>query len=158
MHTQKDKLTRATAVLDLVSFYPPALWQPPSAPLHFLSTLREAYVRRTGDPFFSGAHDGQPPWLQAFLAVEGLVQLPLAACFVYDLVSSPRRSSFPRAEVVGVALGALNFMGSAVCCWELHCAPPGVLSAAQKIPLLYGQYLPFAVIRKYPLLREQVEL
>ena len=114
-------------------------------------------MRRTGDPFFSGAH-GHPPWLQAFLAVEGLVQLPLVACFVYDTASSPRRSSSPRAEVVGVALGALNFMGSAVCCWELHCAPPGVLSAAQKIPLLYGQYLPFAVIREYPHLRQQVEL
>lgn len=135
-------------MLDLVAFYPPQLWAPPGAPLHFLVALRRHYVSSTGDPFFaatSAAHAA--PWFQAFLYIEGLVQFPLAAYLVSQL-SSARRMGGP-AELAGLAFGCLTFMGSAACCYELLHMGPGEVEADKKDKLLYGTYLPFVVIRKF---------
>ncbi|KAL6866867.1 transmembrane protein 6/97 [Trichoderma novae-zelandiae] len=128
--------------LDLVAFYPKSLYQPPSSPLHFLLTLRTFYVSSTGDPFFS--QSSHQPWFDIFLCIEGLVQLPLAAYLVSQLASS-RPTSGP-AELAGLAFGSVTFMGAAACCAELWHMGEDVVSAENKGPLLYGTYLPFAVI------------
>ncbi|CAG9939679.1 unnamed protein product [Clonostachys rosea f. rosea IK726] len=57
--------------LDLVQFYPKALWDSPSAPLHFLVTLKAAYTSYSGDPFF--AEPAHEPWFQACILIEGLL-------------------------------------------------------------------------------------
>ncbi|PTB64787.1 hypothetical protein BBK36DRAFT_1123513 [Trichoderma citrinoviride] len=130
--------------LDLVAFYPKALYQPPSSPLHFLLALRKFYVSSTGDPFFSAQKQQQQPWFEIFLYIEALVQLPLAAYLVSQL-SSKKPTSGP-AELAGLAFGCVTFMGAAACCFELWHMGEDVLSAQKKGALLYGTYLPFAVI------------
>ncbi|PNY23801.1 Uncharacterized protein TCAP_06258 [Tolypocladium capitatum] len=131
--------------LDLVAFYPKPLYQPPSSPLHFLLSLRAVYVSSTGDPYFaspvSAAHE---PWFQAFLYIEGLVQLPLAAYLVARLASWRRTSG--SAELAGLAFGCLTAMGAATCCFDLWHMGPERVSAERKTMLLNGTYLPFAVI------------
>ncbi|OAA76531.1 hypothetical protein LEL_06215 [Akanthomyces lecanii RCEF 1005] len=132
-------------VLDLVAFYPPPLWMPPGAPLHFLVGLRRRYVTFTGDPFFSSSSAVHgAPWFEVFLYIEGLVQFPLAAYLVSKL-ASPRRMAGP-AELAGLAFGCLTFMGSAACCYELLHMGADQVAAEKKTQLLYGTYLPFVVI------------
>ncbi|KAL5095092.1 hypothetical protein Trisim1_003698 [Trichoderma cf. simile WF8] len=131
--------------LDLVAFYPKALYQPLSSPLHFLLSLRAWYVASTGDPFF--AQQSHQPWFEVFLYIEGLVQLPLAAYLVYQLASSKPTSG--HAELAGLAFGSVTFMGAAACCFELLHMGEDVVSEDKKGSLLYGTYLPFAVIRKF---------
>jgi hypothetical protein len=114
--------------------------------LHFLLSLRKFYVSSTGDPFF--AHDSHQPWFQIFLYIEGLVQLPLAAYLVSQLASN-RGTSGP-AELAGLAFGSVTFMGAAACCFELLHMGDDMVSEDKKASLLYGTYLPFAVIRKFP--------
>ncbi|KAK1244467.1 hypothetical protein MKX07_003266 [Trichoderma sp. CBMAI-0711] len=131
--------------LDLVSFYPKALYAHPSSPLHFLLTLRNFYVSSTGDPFFAQQDSPHQPWFDIFLCIEALVQLPLAAYLVSQLASSNKPTSGP-AELAGLAFGCVTFMGAAACCAELWHMGEDVVSAEKKGPLLYGTYLPFAVI------------
>ncbi|KND92411.1 hypothetical protein TOPH_02980 [Tolypocladium ophioglossoides CBS 100239] len=131
--------------VDLVAFYPKRLYQSPSSPLHFLVPLRALYVSSSGDPYFaasvSAAHE---PWFQVFLYIEGLVQLPLAAYLVASL--APRKSTSGPAELAGLAFGCITAMGAAACCFDLWHMGPERVSAQQKTMLLYGTYLPFAVI------------
>lgn len=146
----QTKLT--STVLDLVAFYPKALWQPAGAPLHFLVGVRANYLAYSGDPFFStssAAHSA--PWFQAFLYVEGLVQFPLAAVLVSKLASTRRIDGV--AELAGLAFGCLTFMGSVACCYELLHMGPGEVAPQKKASLLYGTYLPFVVIRKLNILQ-----
>ncbi len=134
----------------MVSFYPPSLWQSPTAPLHFLVTLRKSYVSSSGDPFFSGPSQHQP-WFAAFLWIELFVQFPLAAFLVFRLA---RGSAMTGAgELAGLAFGCLTFMGSAACCAELWHMGENVVSAEKWGKLFYGTYLPFVIIRKCYVLR-----
>ncbi|KAL6883011.1 transmembrane protein 6/97 [Trichoderma longibrachiatum] len=132
--------------LDLVSFYPKALYANPSSPLHFLLTLRTLYVSSTGDPFFAQppSSSSTQPWFEIFLYIEALVQLPLAAYLVSQLASNKPTSG--QAELAGLAFGCVTFMGAAACCAELWHMGEDVVSADKKGMLLYGTYLPFAVI------------
>lgn len=134
--------------MDLAPFYPKFLWESPSAPLHFLIALRESYVHSSGDPFFSHAGRQQPAWFRASLYIEFAFQLPLAMYLVFQLVS--RRAISGATELAGLAFGCLTGMGSILCCAELYHLGPEVLSEEKKSNLLYGTYLPFAVIREYP--------
>ncbi|KAK5991333.1 hypothetical protein PT974_09614 [Cladobotryum mycophilum] len=115
----------------------------PQLPLHFLISLRKAYVSFSGDPFF--AHDNtHAPFLQIFLYIEGLVQLPLAAYLVYQLAS--RKPTTGPTELAGLAFGCVTGMGSAACFYELLHMGPELVSEDKKASLVYGTYLPFLVI------------
>ncbi|KFH45318.1 hypothetical protein ACRE_038720 [Hapsidospora chrysogenum ATCC 11550] len=129
-------------VLDFVAFYPKFLWQAPSAPLHFLVTLRETYINYSGDPFFSASQ--HEPWFEAFVYIEIAAQFPLAVYLAYKLASA--RSTSGATELAALAFGCLTGMGSVVSCFHLWHLPEDVLGGQQKMMLLYGTYLPFAVI------------
>lgn len=133
--------------LDLVGFYPKALCEDPSAPLHFLVSLRETYVSLSGDPFF--AHPQHEPWFEAFLYIEAAAQFPLAVYLVYKLATSKTTSA--ATELAGLAFGCLTGMGSVVCCYHLWQLGEDMVGSQQKIMLIYGEYLPFAIIRELPL-------
>lgn len=137
-----------SSALDLVALYPKFLWEQPSSPLHFLVSLRELYVSLSSDPFFaSSTHE---PWFEAFLYIEALAQFPLAVYLVSRLASSSTASS-GRTELAALAFGCLTGMGSVVCCFHLVQLGEDVVPAEKKAMLLFGEYLPFAVIRKYSL-------
>ncbi|UKZ82575.1 hypothetical protein TrVFT333_010367 [Trichoderma virens FT-333] len=85
-----------------------------------------------------------PPPLPRLPPRLGLVQFPLAAYLVYQLAST-KATSGP-AELAGLAFGSVTFMGSAACCFELLHMGDDMVSADKKGSLLYGTYLPFAVI------------
>jgi hypothetical protein len=112
--------------------------------LHFLLSLRAFYVSSTGDPFF--AHASHQPWFEIFLYIEGLVQLPLAAYLVSQLAS--KRATSGPAELAGLAFGSVTFMGAAACCFELWHMGNDMVSEEKKGALLFGTYMPFAVIRE----------
>lgn len=137
-------LTMSTTALDLVAFYPKSLWEQPSSPLHFLVSLRDTYVSLSSDPFFSSpTHE---PWFEAFLYIEVFAQFPLAVYLVSKLASASATSG--RTELAALAFGCLTGMGSVTCCFHLVHVGEDVVSAEKKAMLLYGEYLPFAVIRK----------
>jgi hypothetical protein len=118
----------------------------PSSPLHFLATVRDAYLTSAEDPFF--AEETHAPWFQVFLYIEGLVQFPLAAYLTYKLMSS--KPAAGATELAALVFGCVTAMGAAACCFEVWHMGPDVLSADKKPALLYGTYLPFSVIRKFP--------
>ncbi|KPM46012.1 hypothetical protein AK830_g440 [Neonectria ditissima] len=128
--------------LDFVPFYPKSLYAAPSAPLHFLVSVRSIYLATSGDPFFAAA--GHAPWFQAFLYVEALAQFPLAAYLVSRLAS--RKPTSGPAELAALAFGCLTAMGSVACCAELWAMGPDVVKDEHKAKLFYGTYLPFVVI------------
>lgn len=129
--------------MDLVPFYPRALYLNSSAPLHFLVTLRSTYVSLTHDPFFmEPAHE---PWFQAFMYIEALVQFPLAVYLVYTLLKQGKGAA---TELAGLAFGCVTGMGSVTCCYVLAMTAEEVLSSEKRAMLFWGEYLPFAVIRE----------
>jgi hypothetical protein len=155
IHRNKERktlLTKSSTVLDLVPFYPKFLYASPSAPLHFLLSLRATYVSLTTDPFF--AHDNHDPWFEAFLYIEALAQFPLAVYLVTKLAAAAaaagkrKGTTSGRTELAALVFACLTAMGSVVCCYHLVQLGPEVVSEEKKAMLLYGEYLPFAVIRK----------
>lgn len=131
-------------MLDFVEFYPRALYASPSAPLHFLLPFRSFYVASTGDPFYAAAEHA--PWFAAFLYVELLAQFPLALYLVARLASRQRLAG--PAELAGLAFACLTSMGSAACCAELYSMGPETLADEFRARILYGTYLPYAVVRE----------
>ena len=127
--------------LDLVPFYPKALYEAPSAPLHFLISLRKLYVSFSEDPLF--VHPSHEPWFQAFLYIEGLVQFPLAVYLVSTLASPSVRT-----ELAALVFGSVTGMTSVTCLHYLWTLGEEVVSAEKKAMLIYGEYLPFAIIRR----------
>jgi hypothetical protein len=130
--------------MDLVPFYPKALCQDPTAPLHSITFIRSTYVSLTGDPFF--AHDIHEPWFQAFMYIEAFVQLPLAVYLVYKL-SGGKATSEAAKELAGLAFGCVTGMGSTTCCYHLLMLGDEMVTPAQKTLLFWGEYLPYAIIR-----------
>lgn len=139
--------------MDLVPFYPSALYTSPSSPFHFLITLRTTYISYTHDPFFvESTHEA---WFQAFMYIEALVQFPLAVYLVYVLF---RQSKGPGMELAGLAFGCVTGMGSVTCCYVLAVTGEEVLSEGERAMLFWGEYLPFAVIREFDVLSVKVKL
>ncbi|KAF4974796.1 hypothetical protein FZEAL_8350 [Fusarium zealandicum] len=129
-------------VLDFTAFYPKSLYEPPSAPLHFLIIIRDQYLANSGDPFFGGTFEGH--WFHGFLYIELLFQFPLAVYLVSQLASK-KPSSGP-TELAGLAFGCLTAMGSVACACELWQMGPELVKEEHKASLFYGTYLPFVVI------------
>ncbi|KAF4123046.1 Protein of unknown function (DUF2781) [Geosmithia morbida] len=128
-------------VLDLVSLYPKSLWESPSAPLHFLTSLREAYVSMTGDPFFAAStHE---PWFEAFLYLEAAVQLPLTAYLARSLSAARNAAT---TELSGLVYGTMTATTSAATCYHLWQLGEDVVSRQDKALILYGEYVPFVII------------
>lgn len=133
-------------LLDLVPFYPEFLWRWPSSPLHFLVSLRAWWAAQSGDPFFATAASApaNEAWFEAFLYVEGLVQLPLTAYLVAELGSfRPTRGA---AELAGLAYGCVTFMGAVACCAEIWRMGPDRVRGEHWGRLFWATYLPFCVI------------
>ncbi|CAH0025893.1 unnamed protein product [Clonostachys rhizophaga] len=128
--------------LDLVQFYPKALWESPSSPLHFLVSLKAAYTSYSGDPFF--AEPAHEPWFQACILIEALVQLPLCAYLAYKLASLT--TTDPRTELAGIAFGCTTGFGAAVSCYHIAQLGAEALDPAKKASLLWGTYFPFTLI------------
>ena len=131
-------------VLDLVPFYPKALWHNASAPLHGLISLRSWWAATSGDPYF--AQLTHEPWFEVFLYVEGLVQLPLTAYLVWKLASL--KPTTGPTELAGLAYGCVTAMGALACCFDIWHMGPDRLAEKHRTQLFWGTYLPFFVIRK----------
>ncbi|CEJ89990.1 hypothetical protein VHEMI05803 [[Torrubiella] hemipterigena] len=134
-------MTLGMLVLDLRYFYPESLWKAPTAPLHFLVTIRNKYVATTGDPLFALGHE---PWFESFIWIEGLVQLPMGVYIVYSLMSG--KPTTPAVELIFLIFGSITCMGSVACCAHIAQTPASILDASKKASLVYGTYLPFALI------------
>ena len=102
----------------------------------------------SGDPFFT--HEQHDPWFQAFMYIELAAQFPLALYLVWRLVTGGKNTS-AQTELAGLAFGCLTAMGSVTCCFHLWQLPEDAVTSQQKTMLFYGEYLPFAVIRKLSL-------
>ena len=144
--------------MDLVPLYPKALYQSPSSPLHFLLDLRALYTSLSHDPFCppissspstSSSHGGHEPWFQSFVYLEAAVQFPLALYLVSTLASSSSSASNAKAvrtELAALVFGSVTGTTSVACVYHLWSLAEDVLDAGSKAMLVYGEYLPFAVI------------
>ncbi|KJZ77831.1 hypothetical protein HIM_03008 [Hirsutella minnesotensis 3608] len=128
--------------LDLVPFYPKALWEPPSSPLHALVALRTWYAAFSNDPYFS-ADAAHEPWFRLFVYLEGLVQLPMGAYLAWRLVA-PGRSRGP-VELAALVFGCITALGSGLCSLDLLHMGADRIGEANRRKVLYGTYLPFTV-------------
>jgi hypothetical protein len=125
--------------------YPAALWKDPSAPLHFISQFRQLYGELSGDPYVKATADY--PWFEASTYVELVTQFPLAVYFVYK-VASKRPADGP-TELAGLAFACLNFMGSALCTFDLWHQAPKSFGPGQQMRLIFTEFGPYAMICKY---------
>ncbi|KAK0386095.1 hypothetical protein NLU13_5932 [Sarocladium strictum] len=129
-------------VNDFLPLYPEFLWKEPSAPLHFLSQASQLYANLSGDPY---AKDPSAyPWFEAMVYIELFCQLPLSLYLVRGLWS--RRSTDGPNELVGLAFACLNFMGSAVCTFDLWHFPPSSFEPGQQMTLILSAFGPYTVI------------
>ncbi|KAM0562376.1 hypothetical protein ACHAPJ_002066 [Fusarium lateritium] len=129
-------------LLDFTEFYPKSLYTSPTAPLHFLTVIRNIYVANSGDPFYGEKFSGA--WLHSMFYVELFVQFPLAVYIVWTLAS--KKASSGQTELAGLAFGCLTAMGSVACLSELQSMGPELVADAHKRNLFWGTYLPFAII------------
>ncbi|PHH63667.1 hypothetical protein CDD81_5648 [Ophiocordyceps australis] len=136
--------------LDLVPFYPRPLWHPPWSALHFLVTLRSAYTNFTKDPYFPPlsspsipAYPAAQAWFLAFLYIKAFVNLPL--CLYLSRRLGTSKTSGP-VEIASLVLACISAMGATTCCVDLWHMGPNKLSPSKKPLLIYGVYMPFAII------------
>lgn len=137
---------RTREVIDFLYFYPPSLWQAPTAPLHFLLQFRHFYHSMTGDPYLvlpSPYH-----FWDAFAVVELFTQLPLGVYFVYKVLSKSGVVDGP-TELAGLAFACLNTMGSYVGCHDVWNMPPHLITAEAKNKVIFGEFGPYAVMCEF---------
>ncbi|KAH8172136.1 hypothetical protein LIA77_08904 [Sarocladium implicatum] len=127
---------------DFVPLYPAALWQEPSAPLHFLLQLRQLYYKFTGDPYvvLPPAH----PWFEGCTYVELVFQLPLGAYFLYKLLSNDPIDG--PAELSGLAFACFNTMGSYIICHDVWLMAPEAFAPGQQMKLIFTEFAPYAIM------------
>ncbi|KAK1507463.1 cytochrome P450 ClCP1 [Colletotrichum tamarilloi] len=134
----------AMLLVDLVPFYPSALYAAPSSPLHFLQVLRDFYISTYNDPFFTASHENLPSWFKLFTYIEIVYQLPMAAWMVY-------RFSRNTGTTAGFELAVLVFcvecaLTTLTCIYDVFHWDPAVYSQAQKNVFVFNLYGPWVVI------------
>lgn len=72
---------------------------------------------------------------------------PLALYLVPRLASGTRLGG--PAELAGLAFGLLTAVTSAACVAELYAMGPETLAVENRVQIVFGTYLPYAVIRKF---------
>ncbi|CVK90788.1 uncharacterized protein FPRN_07212 [Fusarium proliferatum] len=153
MSTQKpflDYLYLAVVVLhltamlgvDFVPFYPQSLCQPRGSPFHFLVIYRQWYITTMSDPYYDLDIPGH--FFEFLVYVELIVQFPLALYLTYALLSKQRISG--SAELAAVIYGVVTGLCTAIVCNDMWHLGPEAISHEAKQTLLFGAYLPYAVI------------
>ncbi|KAI1495894.1 transmembrane protein 6/97 [Biscogniauxia marginata] len=143
--------------VDLVPLYPPSLWVPADAPLHFLHDLRAYYFATYNDRFFAPAPAAIPNFFPLFAALELAFHLPVSAWAVRALWPSSSSSSSAgtkgglsgAAELLLLVYGVETALTTATCMHEAYLWDAAVVTARQKAWLLgplYGSYLALAVL------------
>ncbi|KAH8665466.1 transmembrane protein 6/97 [Ilyonectria robusta] len=133
-----------TAMLgvDFVPFYPQSLCQPAGSPLHFLVAYRNWYITTMADPYY---HHNTPGHFFDFLVwVELLVQFPLALSLTRALVAKGPLNGAD--ELMANVYGLVTGLCTAVVCHDMWYLGPEIISAQAKQTLLFGAYLPYAVL------------
>lgn len=135
-------------MVDLVPFYPSALYAKPDSPLHFLQLLRDFYISTYNDPFFVAPHDSHPSWFQLFTYLEIFYQLPMAVWMVYRF--SRRSATTPGFELAVLVFSVECIVTTLTCIHDVFYWDPAVYSQAQKNVFIFNLYGPWVVIRKSP--------
>ncbi|EXF75047.1 hypothetical protein CFIO01_12475 [Colletotrichum fioriniae PJ7] len=141
---QKSELTILTSVVDLVPFYPSALYAAPSSPLHFLQVLRDFYISTYNDPFFTASHENLPSWFKLFTYIEIVYQLPMAAWMVYRFSRST--GTTPGFELAVLVFCVECALTTLTCIYDVFHWDPAVYSQAQKNVFVFNLYGPWVVI------------
>ncbi|KAF4436828.1 hypothetical protein FACUT_6097 [Fusarium acutatum] len=133
-----------TAMLgvDFVPFYPQSLCQPHGSPFHFLVAYRQWYITTMSDPYYNLDIPGH--FFEFLVYVELVVQFPLALYLTYVLLSKQQTSD--SGELAGVVYGAVTGLCTAIVCNDMWHLGPEVIAHEAKQTLLFGAYLPYAVI------------
>ncbi|KAL5623654.1 hypothetical protein FOBRF1_002904 [Fusarium oxysporum] len=133
-----------TAMLgvDFVPFYPQSLCQPRGSPFHFLVAYRQWYITTMSDPYYDLDIPGH--FFEFLVYVELVVQFPLALYLTHALLSKQRISG--SGELAAVVYGAVTGLCTAIVCNDMWHLGPEVITHEAKQTLLFGAYLPYAVI------------
>ncbi|WYZ46167.1 hypothetical protein EsH8_IX_000392 [Colletotrichum jinshuiense] len=134
----------AILLVDLVPFYPSALYANPDSPLHFLQLLRDFYISTYNDPFFVAPHDSHPSWFQLFTYLEIFYQLPMAVWMVYRF--SRRSATTPGFELAVLVFSVECIVTTLTCIHDVFYWDPAVYSQAQKNVFIFNLYGPWVII------------
>ncbi|KAF4970225.1 hypothetical protein FSARC_2690 [Fusarium sarcochroum] len=145
-----------TAMLgvDFVPFYPQSLCQPSGSPFHFLVAYRQWYITTMSDPYYNLDTPGH--FFEFLVYVELIVQFPLALYLTRGLLSKERLSG--AGELATVVYGVVTGLCTAIVCNDMWHLGPEVITDEAKQMLLYGAYLPYAVIPVFMALDMQSRL
>ncbi|KAH7163353.1 transmembrane protein 6/97 [Dactylonectria estremocensis] len=133
-----------TAMLgvDFVPFYPQSLCQPNDSPLHFLVSYRNWYITTMADPYYH--HDTPGHFFDFLVWVELLVQFPLALYLTRTLFGKQQLNG--AGELAANVYGIVTGLCTAVVCHDMWYLDPEIISYQAKQTLLFGAYLPYAVL------------
>ncbi|OHE96873.1 hypothetical protein CORC01_07840 [Colletotrichum orchidophilum] len=134
----------AMLLVDLVPFYPTALYATSSSPLHFLQVLRDFYISTYNDPFFTASHENLPSWFKLFTYLEIFYQLPMAAWMVYRFSRST--GTTPGFELAVLVFSVECALTTLTCIYDVFHWDPAVYSQAQKNVFVFNLYGPWVII------------
>ncbi|KAJ4266114.1 hypothetical protein NW762_004092 [Fusarium torreyae] len=145
-----------TAMLgvDFVPFYPQSFCQPSGSPFHFLVAYREWYITTMSDPYYNLDTPGH--FFDFLVYVELIVRFPLALHLTRALLYKQRLSG--AGELGTVVYGAVTGLCTAIVCNDMWHLGPEVITREAKQILLFGAYLPYAVIPVFMSLDMQLRL
>ncbi|KAF5007887.1 hypothetical protein FDECE_5802 [Fusarium decemcellulare] len=132
--------------VDFVPFYPESLCQPSGSPLHFLVAYRQWYITTMADPYYN--LDAPGHFFDFLVYVELIVQFPLALYLTRALLSKQRLSG--AGELAAIVYGIVTGLCTAIVCNDMWHLGPDVISHRSKQTLLFGAYLPYAIILSSP--------
>ncbi|KAI1874932.1 uncharacterized protein JN550_002361 [Neoarthrinium moseri] len=136
--------------VDLVPFYPRAIWATPDAPLSFLGDLRVYYLETYKDQFFAPPPAPLPSFFPFFAVLELVFHLPVSAWAVGALWPSSTKASLSgRAELLLLVYGLETVITTATCMWEAWLWDEALITLKEKAVLLgglYGAYFALAAV------------
>ncbi|KAF4983997.1 hypothetical protein FZEAL_702 [Fusarium zealandicum] len=134
-----------TAMLgvDFVTFYPQSLCQPTKSPLHFFVVYRQWYITTMADPYYNLEAPGH--FFDFLVYIELVIQFPLALYLVRVLFLQQKLSG--PGELAALVYGLTTGLCTAIVCHDMWYLGPELISHESKQTLLFGAYLPYAIIR-----------
>ncbi|KAH6871408.1 transmembrane protein 6/97 [Thelonectria olida] len=128
--------------VDFVPFYPQALCQPTNSPLHFLVVYRNWYIDTMADPYYNHSSPGH--FFDFLVYVELSIQFPLALYLTRGLVVKQPLSG--AGELATLVYSLTTGLCTAIVCYNMWHLGPETITSQAKQTLLFGAYLPYAII------------
>ncbi|KAK4445475.1 hypothetical protein QBC34DRAFT_333135 [Podospora aff. communis PSN243] len=135
-------------LIDLLDFYPPSLYLPPSSPLHIFHAVKQAYIAELNDPIVQWTPEtasGHDSWMGLFVYFEMALALPVMLFTVYRL-GVQRKGTSGAHELALLVYGFEAAFTTGVSMHDVGYWDGGVYTEEMKRKLLWQVYAPWVVM------------